>query len=249
MGPSSSRTAESPLSATPHSFVIGIRKPKIHDAGNSVILPGLVNAHTHLELSDCQRGPPPKDGFASWLVRMLQRTRIDPVAMEQAVKNAIAIGIEQSLRFGVTTVGDISRQCRVTRPLLARSPLRVVSYGEVQAMAQRRGLLDERVAIAADQPSPARVWSSASPRTRRIRLSRPDIADALNSPARILFRWPRIWPKPGTKQRFSNPIPARCAISGINGSPGTIPSRYSPAARFASPKTSACSIIPRSWLT
>jgi aminodeoxyfutalosine deaminase len=124
---------------------------EVRDLGDAVVLPGLVNAHTHLELSDCQCGPPPGGGFASWLVGMLRRTRISPEEMERAVTRAIGIGIEQSLRFGVTTVGDISRQCHLTRTLLRESALRVVSFGEVQAMAQRRGLLEERLAIAADE--------------------------------------------------------------------------------------------------
>jgi cytosine/adenosine deaminase-related metal-dependent hydrolase len=132
---------------------------KIHDASSSIILPGLINAHTHLELSDCRCGPPPTDGFAGWLVGMLQRTRITPEEMEQAVTLAVTTGAQQCRRFGVTTVGDISRQCRLTRSLLKNHPLRVVSYGEVQAMAQRRGLLEERVTIAADQ-------SAAGPRLR-----------------------------------------------------------------------------------
>jgi cytosine/adenosine deaminase-related metal-dependent hydrolase len=121
------------------------------DLGAAVILPGLVNPHTHLELSDCQPGPPPADGFAAWLAGMLRRTRISAEEMERAVTGAIAVGVQQSLRFGVTTVGDISRQCRLTRGLLRQSPLRVVSFGEVQAMAQRRGLLEGRLAVAADE--------------------------------------------------------------------------------------------------
>jgi aminodeoxyfutalosine deaminase len=123
----------------------------VRDLGDVVVLPGLVNAHTHLELSDCQCGPPPPGGFAAWLVGMLRRTRISPEEMERAVTRAVGIGVEQSLRFGITTVGDISRQCRLTRTLLRESALRIVSFGEVQAMAQRRGLLEERVAIAADE--------------------------------------------------------------------------------------------------
>jgi len=123
----------------------------IADLGPAVILPGMVNAHTHLELSDCQAGPRPAEGFAAWLVGMLRRTRISAEEMERAVTGAVAIGVEQCLRFGVTTVGDISRQCGLTRALLRKSPLRVVSFGEVQAMAQRRGLLEERLAIAADE--------------------------------------------------------------------------------------------------
>lgn len=131
----------------------------VENLPNATILPGLVNAHTHLELSDCTCGPPPVGGFANWLVGMLQRTRISPEEMEQAVIKAVGIGARQSIRFGVTTLGDISRQCTLTRKLLRETPLRVVSYGEVQAMAQRRTMLDERLALAADE-------SAAAPRIK-----------------------------------------------------------------------------------
>jgi cytosine/adenosine deaminase-related metal-dependent hydrolase len=113
----------------------------VHDLGRSVLLPGLVNAHAHLELSRHTRGGPPAS-FVDWLTDLMGR----PVDVAQSIME----GVAQSLRFGVTTVGDISRQCALTRPLLARGPLRIVSYGEVQGMAQRRGLLDERFAAAAD---------------------------------------------------------------------------------------------------
>ena len=66
------------------------------------------------------------------------------------MQRSIAIGVEQCLRFGVTSVGDISKNCRLTRPLLGRGPLRIVSFGEVQGMGQRRTLLEERLAAAVD---------------------------------------------------------------------------------------------------
>jgi cytosine/adenosine deaminase-related metal-dependent hydrolase len=53
----------------------------------------------------------------------------------------------------VTSVGDITKQCVPTRAALRDGPLRVVSFGEIQAMAKRRGLLDERFANAADLSS------------------------------------------------------------------------------------------------
>jgi cytosine/adenosine deaminase-related metal-dependent hydrolase len=129
------------------------KSPNAHvaDVGSSILIPGLINAHTHLELSDCTQGPAPTGGFAQWLVGMLQRTRITPEEMQAAVTKAINIGINQSQKFGVTTLGDISRQVHLTRPLLLEKPLRVISFGEVQAMAQRRGLLEERLAAAADE--------------------------------------------------------------------------------------------------
>jgi aminodeoxyfutalosine deaminase len=113
----------------------------VKDLGQVVLLPGLVNAHSHLELSGHKRGGPPAS-FVDWLLGVMGKPN--------DVAESVRIGVEQSLRFGVTTIGDISRQCGVTRPLLAKGPLRIVSYGEVQAMAKRRGLLGERFAVASD---------------------------------------------------------------------------------------------------
>jgi cytosine/adenosine deaminase-related metal-dependent hydrolase len=115
------------------------------------LLPGLINAHTHLELSDCSPGDPPADGFSGWLVRMLTRTRLPEQQLQTRSEHGVRTGIAQCLRYGVTTVGDISRQCSLTRPILRDSPLRAVSFGEVMAMAQRRGLLEDRLALAASR--------------------------------------------------------------------------------------------------
>ena len=143
-------------------ILAGAGDAEIVEMGNSVLLPGLVNAHTHLELSDCVCGEPPTGGFAGWLVGMLKRTRISPEEMNSAVTRAIDVGVEQCLKFGVTTVGDISRQVHLTRPLLG-GPMRVVSFGEVQAMAMRRGLLDERLAAADESVSSGRLRIGISP--------------------------------------------------------------------------------------
>ncbi len=121
------------------------------DLTGHTLLPGLVNAHTHLELSDCTPGESPPDGFVGWLVRMLTRTRVPDDHLAQRSAHGVRQGIAQCLRYGVTTVGDISRQCHITRPILRQSPLRVVSYGEIMAMAQRRSLLQPRLDLAADR--------------------------------------------------------------------------------------------------
>jgi cytosine/adenosine deaminase-related metal-dependent hydrolase len=119
------------------------------ELGGSLLLPGLVNAHVHLELSDLTPGDPPVR-FVDWLKRLVPRSPPPVEAVREFAERGINVGVRQCLRFGVTTVGDISRQCGITRPLLKGGPLRVVSYGEVQAMAQRRGLLEERVEAAVD---------------------------------------------------------------------------------------------------
>lgn len=125
-----------------------LKPPRVDHDIDGLLTPGLINAHTHLELSDLHAGDPPAGGFADWLIGMLRRSATEAADLEKLVAKGIAIGVEQCRRFGVTTVGDISKQCHLTRPLLAKSSLRVVSFGEVQAMAQRRGLLAARLETA-----------------------------------------------------------------------------------------------------
>jgi cytosine/adenosine deaminase-related metal-dependent hydrolase len=111
------------------------------DLGAAIVLPGLVNAHTHLELSDRQPGPPP-ESFVEWLLRLIPSAPTQNDAALAQRERATQIGICQSLRFGVTCVGDISRFTGVTRPVIRASPLCATSYGEVAAMAARRSLLE-----------------------------------------------------------------------------------------------------------
>jgi cytosine/adenosine deaminase-related metal-dependent hydrolase len=117
---------------------------------DETILPGLVNAHTHLELSEYACGQAPGD-FVEWLMRLVPRGPLNLEAIHKSVAQSVPIGVGQCLRFGVTCVGDISRHSGVSRPLLRDGPLRVVSYGEIQAMAKRRGLLEERIEAATDR--------------------------------------------------------------------------------------------------
>jgi cytosine/adenosine deaminase-related metal-dependent hydrolase len=126
----------------------------VEDLGARVLLPGLVNAHVHLELSALTPGERPAS-FVDWLKRLLPRQAPSPDAISAFARRGVEVGVSQCRQCGVTTVGDISRQCAITRPLLAAGPLRVVSYGEVQAMAQRRGFLEERLALAADASAQA----------------------------------------------------------------------------------------------
>jgi len=121
----------------------------VQDLGDVVLLPGLVNPHTHLELSDLKQGDKP-ESFVGWIMNLMGQTARAGTAVPEQVQNAVKVGVAQCMKFGVTSVGDISKQCMHSRPILRDGPLRVVSYGEIQAMAQRRGLLDERFAAASD---------------------------------------------------------------------------------------------------
>jgi cytosine/adenosine deaminase-related metal-dependent hydrolase len=75
------------------------------DLGDVVLMPGLVNAHTHLEFSDCDR-PLGKAGMPlpDWIRQVIgSRHRGD-----RDSTTAMQRGMEESLIAGVTTIGEIS---------------------------------------------------------------------------------------------------------------------------------------------
>src|SRR4051812_36848335 len=45
----------------------------VHDLGDSLLLPGLVNAHTHLELTAITRPSLPAGGFVDWVLDVRRR--------------------------------------------------------------------------------------------------------------------------------------------------------------------------------
>jgi 5-methylthioadenosine/S-adenosylhomocysteine deaminase len=70
---------------------------------DAILIPGLVNAHTHLELTGFDLGAPPEADFRSWIarVRAVKETR----SADEFVAWA-KIGIAECWSGGVTTVGD-----------------------------------------------------------------------------------------------------------------------------------------------
>lgn len=122
----------------------------VTDLGDCILLPGLVNPHTHLELSTCVSGTNHEGSFADWIQALPKRLRRHELPPEEIFPPATRTGIDQCLRFGVTTVGDISQQSHLTRPILAASPLRCVSYGEVLGLAKLKPRFDELFPLAID---------------------------------------------------------------------------------------------------
>jgi predicted amidohydrolase YtcJ len=49
---------------------------ELRDLGDVVLLPGLVNAHTHLELSAAECGSSPGGSFTDWIIAVREQARI-----------------------------------------------------------------------------------------------------------------------------------------------------------------------------
>ncbi len=109
---------------------------EVLDWGSSVILPGLVNAHTHLELTGLYRGIAEFSCFTDWLAQLVQKRRL---WTESDYRESVLEGAEQSLSAGTTLVGDISAS-GVSAAALQATGLRKVVFHEVL------GLLPEKIA-------------------------------------------------------------------------------------------------------
>ena len=129
---------------------------EVSEAGDAVVLPGLVNGHVHLELSHLRPGPPPAT-FVGWLLDLMRQAGPGDPA------RAAAAGAAECLGFGVTAVGDITAFPGVTRAVVAAAGLAGVSYGEVRAMAGRRSFLEPRLAAAAEPIVSDRLRAGISP--------------------------------------------------------------------------------------
>ncbi|MGH7128421.1 MAG: amidohydrolase family protein, partial [Planctomycetaceae bacterium] len=78
--------------------------PRAVDLGDVAILPGLVNAHTHLEFSDMPGPLAPPRPFSEWIRRVVAHRR---GRTSQGVE-AIRQGLSESLSVGVTALGEIA---------------------------------------------------------------------------------------------------------------------------------------------
>ena len=107
-----------------------------HELPGTALLPGLVNAHSHLDLTHIGPRPHnPADGFDSWL-NMILRERLHE---EPAIRDSVLLGAELSLRGGVVAVGDIAGIGKTAPALALRdSPLHGVSYIELFGTGDRQ---------------------------------------------------------------------------------------------------------------
>ncbi len=104
------------------------------DLGNAAILPGLVNAHTHLDLTGLRGKCPPTPDFTAWLRQVIAHRRT--ITPEQT-QTDIRAGIDQCLRFGTTLVGDIASG-GASWDALADAPLGAVVYFELIGLSKER---------------------------------------------------------------------------------------------------------------
>ncbi len=80
----------------------------VEDLGDVALLPGLVNAHTHLELSWMAGLVPPAGSMDEWIKTLLRVRRTGPVGGDEATVAAMTRAVGDMLGTGTALVGDIS---------------------------------------------------------------------------------------------------------------------------------------------
>ena len=127
------------------------------DYGDAAILPGLVNAHTHLELSWMHNQVPPGDSMPAWAARLMALRRTvgsePPLPIVEAVREARAAG--------TSLVGDVTNTL-AAYDVLADSDLAAAIFRELlgfrapdpaQLVAEAAAQLDALLPIAWLRPS------------------------------------------------------------------------------------------------
>ena len=98
--------------------------------GDVAVLPGLCNAHTHLELSYLRDEVPPASRFVTWIRGVIEARRQRPDANDPEILDAVDRAVVESVACGTAVLGDISNTL-VTFAPLARSPLAAVVFYEL----------------------------------------------------------------------------------------------------------------------
>ncbi len=132
-----------------------IRPTSVDQDIDGVLMPGLINFHTHLELTNIRR-PASSGSFVDWILTISPLIRGDKATFAQRRADAVRQGIAQCIQFGVTRVWDITQNVHIVRPVLEESGIRYISFGECLGIGERRPRFDLLLTDAiSTQHSPA----------------------------------------------------------------------------------------------
>lgn len=112
---------------------------QIHDLGEVVLLPGLVNAHCHLDYTDMAGMWPPPKKFTDWIPRMLA-AKAEWSYSDYA--RSWLHGAEMLVHSGTTTVADIESAPELLPDVWESTPLRVFSFIELTGVRSKRDPAD-----------------------------------------------------------------------------------------------------------
>lgn len=135
------------------------------DRRGHLLLPGLINAHTHLDLTHLGPAPQARGNFPAFIALVRAGRATDPADIARSVR----LGIRLSLAAGVAAVGDIAGSLRGSPELtplhtLASSPLAGVSFLEFFAIGTReQAAIDALHAACRSLPEARKIRAGLQP--------------------------------------------------------------------------------------
>jgi cytosine/adenosine deaminase-related metal-dependent hydrolase len=115
------------------------------DLGYVAVLPGLVNAHTHLELSWMHERISEADDFSHWIRRIIE-LKNEAAAHPEMVITGIHDAIREARSFGTALVGDVTNTLATSQPLKEHGMAGVVFH-------ELLGFRSEDAAVLLDEAS------------------------------------------------------------------------------------------------
>lgn len=131
------------------------------DLGGSLVLPGLINTHCHLDYTAMAGLFSPPRHFTDWIkqITVTKQTWSDEEFRESWLR-----GADMLLQTGTTTVGDIEAVPGLLPGVWRSTPLRIISFLEMTGIRSRRdprGILQEALAhIRRLRHERCRAWLS-----------------------------------------------------------------------------------------
>ena len=117
----------------------GARSSAQTDLGNSAVLPGFVNAHTHLELATVESSTTEAFGSENeitWLRKVVSQRVEGSIDL---LRERVASNLSSSIAAGTTLVADTTTG-GLSWPIIAGAPIRGVVYSELIGLKRERGM-------------------------------------------------------------------------------------------------------------
>lgn len=116
--------------------------PGSRNLGDVVVLPGLINAHTHLELSWLRGRVPPAAAFTDWVKMLVGLRRGTEQSIAPEVVAPVRDAIKELRASGTVAVGDVTNSLAAVEPML-EAGLHGVVFHELLGFGERDGALVE----------------------------------------------------------------------------------------------------------
>ncbi|MDO8679435.1 MAG: amidohydrolase family protein [Acidobacteriota bacterium] len=134
----------------------------VRDLGRVVLMPGLINAHIHLELSWLRGRVPPAHKFTDWVKQLVALRRGIERLGDPDVVAPIRTAIGELRDSGTVAVGDISNSLASVAPM-AEARLDGIVFHELLGFKERDARLVERSLEARNAVAASGIRTSIAP--------------------------------------------------------------------------------------